>query len=232
MKKLTLHNISFTYGGQKNILKDFSLDITPGAITCLLGSSGCGKTTLLNIMGGLRQPAQGEMIGFNEEKIAYIFQETRILPWKTVIDNVVFPLLDKLPADEARTRAGLYLSNLGLKNELDLYPAQLSGGMKQRVAIARAFAYPSTLILMDEAFQGLDSILKNNILNSFLETWQDNQRTVIFVTHDIDEAILLGQEIIILGDQPLAIKKRIVREKQSSEMIKQVILESLTAAAF
>jgi NitT/TauT family transport system ATP-binding protein len=213
---LELQSVNKSFG-ERNILRDFSLAIDPGSITCLFGPSGCGKTTLLNIMGGIIKPDSGALIGFQEEQKSYIFQETRILPWKTVLENVLFPLKDKLPKPEALDHAHKFIRMVGLDQEENLYPYQLSGGMRQRVSIARAFAYPGSLILMDEAFQNLDNTLKNNILNAFLEIWKADGRTVVFVTHDIDEAIFLGQKIILLGGTPLKILNQVNASGQSKE---------------
>ncbi|HBB90762.1 MAG: hypothetical protein A2X22_00500 [Bacteroidetes bacterium GWF2_49_14] len=205
---LELKSVSKSFG-DRNILMDFSLAIDPGSVTCLFGPSGCGKTTLLNIMGGILKPDSGTLSGFQEEQKSYIFQETRILPWKTVLGNVLFPLKDKMPKHEALDHARKFTRMVGLDQEENLYPCQLSGGMRQRVSIARAFAYPGSLILMDEAFQNLDNTLKYNILNAFLEIWKADGRTVVFVTHDIEEAIFLGQQIILLGENPLKILRTI-----------------------
>lgn len=218
---LELQSVSKSFGG-RNILDGFNLSVLPGSITCLFGPSGCGKTTLLNIMGGILAPDSGKVTGFAEERISYIFQETRILPWKTVLGNVLFPLLDKMPREEALEHAHSVIRMVGLEKEEKLFPGQLSGGMKQRVSIARAFAFPGTLILMDEAFQSLDNTLKYNILNSFLEIWKKDRRTVIFVTHDMDEAIFLGQQIILLGDSPL----RILRTLSAGDEKKRELLIS------
>ncbi len=213
---LELKSVNKSFG-ERNILTDFSLSIAPGSITGLFGPSGCGKTTLLNIMGGILIPDSGLTTGFPDEKKSYIFQETRILPWKTVLGNVLFPLSDKMSPEESQVLAHRFLKMVGLEREENLYPHQLSGGMKQRVSIARAFAYPGTLILMDEAFQNLDSTLKYNILNAFLEIWKEDGRTVVFVTHDIDEAIFLGQKIILLGGTPLKILNQVNASGQSKE---------------
>jgi len=188
-------------------------------------SLGCGKTTLLNLIGGITQPDTGSLSGFDDEKTSYIFQETRILPWKTVLENVLFPLLDKLPGNEVLATARKFIRLVGLEREEAYYPYQLSGGMRQRVSIARAFAFPGSLILMDEAFQNLDNSMKYNILDSFLKIWKDDGRTVIFVTHDIDEAIKLGQEIIFLGDNPLRIIQSVSTSKKTSEEIKLMVRE-------
>jgi len=201
---LKLENITKFYG-DRLILDRFSLEFKPGSVTCLFGPSGCGKTTLLNLIGGVTAPDSGTISGFAAEMISFIFQETRLLPWKTVLGNVIFPLIDKLPEKQATEIARKFISMVGLENEAGLFPHQLSGGMKQRVSIARAFAYPGSLILMDEAFQNLDNTLKYNILDSFLKIWEVDRRTVVFVTHDIDEAIKLGQEIIFLNNSPLQV---------------------------
>jgi NitT/TauT family transport system ATP-binding protein len=221
---LQLQNIVKTYD-DRVILDQFSLEFKPGSITCLFGPSGCGKSTLLNLMGGIIQPDSGFVRGFTEESISYIFQETRILPWRTVLGNVIFPLVDKFPGNQALEIARKFIRLVGLEKEESLYPYQLSGGMKQRVSIARAFAFPSSLILMDEAFQNLDKILKYNILDSFLRIWKEDRRTVIFVTHDIDEAIKLGQEIIFLNHNPLKIVKSVSTAESSSEAVKSVVME-------
>lgn len=221
---LELDNITKSYGSRV-ILDHFSLQFKSGSITCLFGPSGCGKTTLLNLIGGIIPAGSGSVTGFGEEKISYIFQETRILPWKTVLGNVLFPLTDKLPVNQALETAMKFIRLVGLEMEKDFYPNQLSGGMKQRVSIARAFAFPGTLILMDEAFQNLDNVLKYNILDSFLKIWKEDGRTVIFVTHDIDEAIKLGQEIILLKDNPLKIIKSINMDERSPDDIKSSVRE-------
>jgi len=203
---LDLINISKSFG-DRTILDGFSLSVRPGSVTCLFGPSGCGKTTLLNIMGGILVPDSGMVTGFPEEQKSYIFQETRILPWKTVLGNVLFPLVDRMPRQEALDHARAMIRMVGLEKEEKLYPGQLSGGMKQRVSIARAFAFPGTLILMDEAFQNLDKTLKYNILNSFMEIWKKDGRTVVFVTHDMEEALYMGQQIVLLDDRPLRISR-------------------------
>lgn len=221
---LKLENITKAFN-DRLILSEFSLQVQPGSITCLYGPSGCGKTTLLNMMGGIKQPDTGSVTGFPEEKISFIFQETRLLPWKTVFENIRFPLLDKIPDGQARKIARKFIELVGLENEEGLYPHQLSGGMKQRVSIARAFAYPGSLILMDEAFQNLDNTLKYNILDSFLKIWKEDGRTVIFVTHDIEEAIKLGQEIIFLNHAPLQIIKSINITNDTAVAVRSAALE-------
>jgi NitT/TauT family transport system ATP-binding protein len=221
---LKLENINKSYVDRK-ILDQFTLEFHPGSITCLFGPSGCGKTTILNLIGGIIPPDNGKIIGLAEERISYIFQETRILPWETVLGNVLFPLKDKLPEGQAIKTARKFIELVGLEKEEKFYPSQLSGGMKQRVSIARAFAFPGTLILMDEAFQSLDNNLKYNILDSFLKIWKEDRRTVIFVTHDIEEAIRLGEEIVFLNQNPLRIVQSVNTSRESVENIKSTVRE-------
>lgn len=221
---LQLKKISKSYSG-RIVLQDFNLDFNRGTISCLFGPSGCGKTTLLDIMGGLIHADSGALEGFSNETISYIFQDTKILPWKTVLENVLFPLKDILPKKTAIATARKFIGMVGLDQSEHLFPAQLSGGMRQRVSIARAFAYPGSLILMDEAFQNLDTILKNNILNAFKEIWEVDRRTVIFVTHSIDEAMMLGQEIIFLNHSPLQVINTLDTLLNTPEQIKDYVRE-------
>ncbi len=218
---LKLENITKSLGNRK-ILDHFTMEFKPGSITCLFGPSGCGKTTILNLIGGMLAPDEGVVQGFGQEGISCIFQETRILPWKTVLGNVLFPLMDKMPHLQAHETARKFIRLVGLEKAEMLYPSQLSGGMKQRVSIARAFAFPGKVILMDEAFQSLDNTLKYNILDSFLRIWEEDGRTVIFVTHDIGEAIRLGQQIIFLNHNPLKIIRSVNTADETPDSINKI----------
>ncbi len=191
------------------LFSNFNLDFAEGEITCILGPSGGGKTTLLNIIAGLVEPNGGNLVGFNGKVLSYIFQDPRLLPWKTVQENIEFVLTDAYEQTQRQTIASRFIKLVELTGFASYYPSQLSGGMRQRVAIARAFAYPSDLILMDEPLKGLDVKLKMNLLKAFSRIWQADKRTVIFVTHDVDEALMLGNTIIVLGDIPIAVKARV-----------------------
>jgi NitT/TauT family transport system ATP-binding protein len=160
-------------------------------------------------MSGVSLPDAGTLEGFSGQTISYLFQETRLLPWKTVKQNVEFVLKDKLSWGQRTRIISETLEMVELSNFADYYPAQLSGGMKQRVAIARAFAYPSALLLMDEPFDGLDHQLKWTVMEAFLKLWQQERRSVFFVTHDINEALFLGEEIYVLTDRPACVKGKI-----------------------
>ena len=205
---IELKNLGFQYGNLE-IIKDLSLSIRRGRVTVLLGPSGCGKTTLLNLISGNLKPNSGIVEVPKNIKFSYIFQESRLLPWKNVEDNIKF-VLESLPNKEKDQKIKHLLSELELIDFRNYYPCQLSGGMKQRVAIARAFAYPSNTILMDEPFKGLDITLKFKLFELFNKVWRKEQRTAIFVTHDIQEAIQLGDDIILLTQKPVLVKKQYI----------------------
>ena len=189
--------------GDRVLFNDFNLALPEGQITCILGPSGCGKTTLLNILGGLTKPDSGLLNGFDNKTVSYIFQDPRLLPWKTVEENIAFVLDQSLPEAEKKKITGRFIRLVDLEGFADYYPAKLSGGMRQRVSIARAFAYPSGIILMDEPLKGLDITLKLNLIKAFSRIWSSDKRTVIFVTHDVEEALLLGDVIFVLSRSPV-----------------------------
>jgi len=194
--------------GEISLFRDFDITFPDGTITCILGPSGCGKTTLLNIIGNLCKPDSGILSGFDKSEISYIFQDPRLLPWKTVKENIKFVLPDSISEEEGEKLAGDFIRIVELEDFSDFYPAKLSGGMRQRVSIARAFAYPSDIILMDEPLKGLDLKLKLNLIRTFSRIWRSHKRTVVFVTHDVDEALLLGNEIIVFSRAPVHIEAR------------------------
>lgn len=201
-----LKNVNKTFGRQQ-VFHQFSISFNPGKISCLLGSSGCGKTTLLNLLSGALKCDAGVVEGMNGKRVAYVFQEPRLLPWRTVSGNLEFVLPSGWTADQKDATIRHQLERVNLENFSDFYPGKLSGGMKQRVSLARAFAFPSDIILMDEPFRGLDPILKKGLMEMALDLWNEEKRTVIFVTHDLDEAKFLGEEIFILGQSPVKIVK-------------------------
>lgn len=199
---LELQHISKAYGGI-TLFDDFSIAFEEGKITCILGPSGCGKTTLLNIIGGIVPPDSGSVNGFTDHRISYIFQDPRLLPWKTVRENIGFVLSHDLPKEERKSITDRFIRLVELENFADFYPAKLSGGMRQRVSIARAFAFPSEVILMDEPFKGLDIKLKLNLIRTFSRIWETDRRTVIFVTHDVEESLLLSNQILVMSPPPV-----------------------------
>ena len=209
---------------ETTIFKDFNLEIKKNTISCILGPSGCGKTTLLSIIGKTIKPDSGILNGFDNKTLSYIFQEPRLLPWKTVCDNISFVLNKTIDPKQKNEITLKYLNLVELNNFANHYPASLSGGMKQRVAIARAFAYPSDIILMDEPLKALDLKLKLNLIKAFRKIWTTDKRTVIFVTHDIEEALLLANEIYVFSKPPISIKEKFTlnsdqRNLQNPEII-------------
>jgi NitT/TauT family transport system ATP-binding protein len=215
---IQINNLYKSYDNLK-IFEDFNLKIESGQIICLLGPSGCGKTTLLNILSGIENYDKGNITGISDS-FSYIFQETRLLPWLTIEDNIKFVLKSNNNL-EITDIVNRYLDVVQLSEYKNYYPSQLSGGMKQRVSIARAFAYESDILLMDEPFKGLDFDLKKKLINAFLSLWKNDNRTVLFVTHDIDEAILISDIIYILDGRPVKVKNRlkidIPREERNTE---------------
>jgi len=204
---IEIKNINKKYSALE-VFRNFSASLPEGKISCILGPSGCGKTTLLNMIGGITKQDKGHIDFSNSKIISYIFQEPRLLPWKTVKGNIEFVIKD-LNDDEPLKNIDQYIKMVGLEAFEDYYPSSLSGGMKQRVSIARAFIYPSDIILMDEPLKTLDPRLKLNLMKIFLRIWQHDKRTVVFVTHDVDEALTLGEEIFIFSNPPVQIKENI-----------------------
>ncbi|MBS4020839.1 MAG: ABC transporter ATP-binding protein [Dethiobacter sp.] len=203
---LRLEKITIKYG-DLTIFENFSLEIPEQKVTCILGPSGCGKTTLLSIIGRILQPNHGHLIDFENKTISYLFQDLRLLDWKTVSGNLDFVLKDIYPDEERAKKINYYLKMVGLLKFRDYYPKSLSGGMKQRLAIARAFAYPSNILLMDEPFKALDLLLKMTLINDFVQLWLNDLRTVVFVTHDIEEALLAADQIYLFSKPPVRIIK-------------------------
>lgn len=213
---LSLRHIYKAFDGLQ-VLEDLTIEVEEKTLTCILGPSGSGKTTILNIIAGIIKPDAGQVVGFENRRVSYLFQETRLLKWKTVRGNLDFVLKDHLPAPIRQQTISRYLQMVGLEEFQDYYPEKLSGGMKQRVAIARAFAYPADILLMDEPFVGLDIQLKLSLMNSFLKLWLVERRSAFFVTHDIQEALLLGEEIFVLTPRPATIKGHFTLDIPHSE---------------
>ena len=224
---MKINNLSKSFTDNQ-VISDFSLDVKKNSIVCLIGPSGCGKTTLLNIIAGLVKQDSGTVEIDGEKRISYLFQEPRLLNNLTVLDNVAVPLKGD------RKKAAEILATAGLSDSLNKYPSELSGGMRQRVAIARAFSFPSSIILMDEPFQSLDIKIKNTLVDNFLKVWEENKKTVLWVTHDITEACLAADKIICLSSNPMKIvktynvkEKREVRTSQSVAEIGASVFKTL-----
>lgn len=202
-----------TRNGEMVALNGVDLDIEENEFVCVVGPSGCGKSTLLNIIGGLDSPTDGEILvdgkpvsGPSPER-GIVFQQYALFPWLTVEKNVEFglKLAGKSPA-ECRETAQKYLKIVGLEAFAKSYPKELSGGMKQRVAIARAYAVNPKVLLMDEPFGALDAQTRTQLQSELLNTWEEEQKTCFFITHDVEEAIILAQRVIIMCARPGRVK--------------------------
>ncbi len=181
--------------GDLQVLHDFSLAFPVGEISCLLGPSGIGKTTILNIIAGSVRPESGRVIGDSQGNLSYLFQESLLLPWLTALENVCYLMDDNRTKSSKEQEAQELLALMELEEFQDRYPVELSGGMARRVSLARALACPRPLMLLDEPFTGLDSELKSRIVPVVRERITREQRTVVLVTHDIDVAREIGRHL-------------------------------------
>ena len=202
---------SFTLEDGSNlvVLDHLSLDVADKEFVCVLGSSGCGKTTLLRLIAGLDQEREGQIILDGEvmqspsPKVGFVFQEYSLFPWRTVIDNIAFGLeMNRIGREERYRIAERYLNLVGLEQFKNSYPSELSGGMRQRIAVARALALEPVLLLMDEPFGALDAQTRNILQKELLEIWENTKKTIIFITHSVDEAVFLADRIIVLTPRP------------------------------
>ena len=195
-------------------LKDINLTIETGEFVSFVGPSGCGKTTTLRIIEGFEKPTEGsvkddgELVTGPSNQRGFIFQNYSLFPWLNVIDNVIFGLgINGKPEKESKKRAMEYLKTVGLEDFAERYPSELSGGMKQRVAIIRSLINDSKSLLMDETFSALDIQTKHKLQNQILKICKEQKKTIIFVTHDIDEAVYLSDRIVVFSRRPGMIKK-------------------------
>ncbi len=199
-------NVSQSYD-EKHIFRNFSYEFPNGKITAIMGGSGVGKTTLLKIIAGLTNYT-GEIQ--KEGEISYVFGETSLIPSLTVRQNLNFAVSHVIPCKEEReTLIKDILAEVELIDEIDNYPHQLSTGMAQRVSIARGFLYPSSTIIMDEPFRGLDTALKTKLEKLLLKLLSKDKKTVIFITHDVTEAVLIADKVIVVDGRPIEVKGEI-----------------------
>jgi sulfonate transport system ATP-binding protein len=204
---LILDRVGKTYPNGVHALGGVSLDVALGEIVAVIGGSGCGKSTLLRAIGGLDPPSDGavlldgEQIVAPHEKIGIIFQEPRLLPWLNVADNVGFGLGAR-PKSERRQRVAAALMRVGLSDKAAVWPRELSGGQAQRVAIARALVPRPEVLLLDEPFSALDAFTRTDLQDHLLDLWADAKPTLILVTHDVEEAIVLADRIMVMRPRP------------------------------
>lgn len=198
-------------GSEIAALHNVTFSAQPGEFICLVGPSGCGKSTLLRILAGLLQPTSGS-VTFGSENMsrrpstALVFQENGVFPWMTVSENVAFGLeMQRVPLNERQRRAHELLRDVGLQGFEHSYPNELSVGMRQRVGVARAFISDVQLLLMDEPFGALDALTKRTMQLELLRLWRHHRHTLVFVTHDVDEAVALGDRIVVFTRRPAAV---------------------------
>ncbi|MFC5502984.1 ABC transporter ATP-binding protein [Lysinimonas soli] len=215
MPDIDFQHVSKTFGSKGfQALHDVSLTIEDGEFVTVVGPSGCGKSTLLNIAAGLLQADSGNvMVGKDVVRGPHpdrgvIFQQYALFPWMTVQKNVEFgPKLARVPAKERAERARHYIDLVGLGDFANALPKTLSGGMKQRCAIARAYAADPKILLMDEPFGALDALTRVHMQENLLRTWSEERRTVMFVTHDVDEAVYLANRVVVMESRPGRIRE-------------------------
>jgi NitT/TauT family transport system ATP-binding protein len=199
-------------GKRTHVLDDISLEVRPGEFVCLLGPSGCGKSTLLNAMAGFLSPTSGEIrvdgvaVRKPDPRRIFVFQERGAFPWLTVEGNIGFGLF-KLSRAEREQRIAHYVKMVGLEGFEKTYPHELSGGMKQRLEVARALAVNPDMLFLDEPFGALDSITRLIMRGELLRIWEAERKTIIFVTHDIDEAVQLADRVVVMSARPAKIQR-------------------------
>lgn len=205
MAELEVRNVTFSYDGENKILNNVNLKLNDGELVCLLGVSGGGKTTLFNIIAGLLEPQQGQVLLNGEDitgqsgKVSYMLQKDMLLPYRTVEDNVALPLIIKgMKKKEAREKVGGYFEEFGIEGTQKRYPVELSGGMKQRAALLRTYLFSAQVALLDEPFSALDTLTKSEMHRWYLDVMDRIRLSTLFITHDVDEAILLSDRIYLL----------------------------------
>jgi NitT/TauT family transport system ATP-binding protein len=213
--KLSVHDVSMTFrtdGKETSVLEAVNLDIREGEFVCLLGPSGCGKSTLLNIVAGFLKPSsgkvaiEGEVVKGPDRRRIFVFQERGVFPWLTVEGNIGFGLYD-LSKKERAERIAHYVQLVGLKGFEQAYPQELSGGMKQRLEVARALAVNPDVLFLDEPFGALDSITRLVMRGELLRIWEAEKKTILFVTHDIEESVQLADRVVVMTARPAQIRR-------------------------
>ena len=232
MTKISIEGVSKSFNDAGPALHGVNLKLAANSFTCLLGPSGCGKSTLLNMIAGFLHPTTGRVAvdgidvnGPGADR-GVVFQEYALFPWRTAAQNVAFgPMLKRLPKPQQLETAQRYLALVGLAGHGAKYPSELSGGMKQRVAIARALANAPSVLLMDEPFGALDAQTREVLQEELLRIWQQERKTVVFVTHSISESVFLSDRVVVMATRPGAVKEVIdiplphPRDRSSPEFV-------------
>jgi ABC-type nitrate/sulfonate/bicarbonate transport system ATPase subunit len=213
--KVELRDLSVSFdveGRRVEVLNHVDLTVADGEFVCILGPSGCGKSTLLNVVAGFLPPSGGEVridgeaVRGPSRKRVFVFQERGVFPWLTAAGNIGFGLA-ALPRVEREARVGHYVELVGLQGFENAYPHELSGGMKQRVEVARALAVGPDVLFLDEPFGALDSITRLQLRAELLRIWRAERKTILFVTHDIEESVQLADRIVVMTARPAAIRR-------------------------
>jgi len=213
--KLRVENLNVVFardGKSTPVLQDINLEVSEGEFVCVVGPSGCGKSTLLNVLGGFLSPTSGsvsidgETVRGPDPRRIFVFQERGVFPWLTVEGNIGFGLF-KLSPQERQQRVAYYIKMVGLQGFEEAYPSELSGGMKQRLEVARALAVNPDVLYLDEPFGALDSITRHTMRAELLRIWEAERKTIVFVTHDIDEAVQLADRVMVMSARPAVIQQ-------------------------
>ena len=217
MNRLEARNITYSYDNKVNVIENIQLSVGEGEIVCLLGVSGGGKTTLFNVISGLNRPQQGEILLDGEDitgvpgKISYMRQKDLLLPYRTIEANAALPLIIRgVKKKEAIAKVNPYFAEFGLEGTQKMYPSELSGGMRQRAALLRTYMASNSVALLDEPFSALDTLTKSEMHRWFLNVMEKIDLSILFITHDIDEAILISDRIYLLGGKPGTITDEII----------------------
>lgn len=217
MNRLEARNITYSYDNKVNVIENIQISVGEGEIVCLLGVSGGGKTTLFNVISGLNRPQQGEILLDGEDitgvpgKISYMLQKDLLLPYRTIEANAALPLIIRgVKKKEAIAKVNPYFAEFGLEGTQKMYPSELSGGMRQRAALLRTYMASNSVALLDEPFSALDTLTKSEMHRWFLNVMEKIDLSILFITHDIDEAILISDRIYLLGGKPGTITDEII----------------------
>lgn len=217
MNELIIKDVSFSYTGGENVIENINLSLKEGELVSILGVSGCGKSTLFNVVSGLRKARTGTITLAGEDitgkpgKISYMLQKDLLLPYRTIEDNVALPLiLSGMRKKEARAQVQDGIKRFGLDGAQKKYPSELSGGMRQRAALLRTYMFSSKAALLDEPFSALDTLTKSEMHAWYLKVMDEIKLSTLFITHDIDEAILLSDRICLMTGKPATISEEII----------------------
>ena len=221
MKVLELENISFSYDGGIPLLKDISFSLEKNEFLSIVGSSGCGKSTIIKLIAGIEKADKGNIKGLTT---GYMPQRDLLLPWRTVLENIMLPVeLKKKDKEEGKKKAVAYLEKLHLAEYKDKLPHELSGGMRQRVSFLRTLLTEADILLLDEPFSALDAITKEYLQKWLLDTLKEFNKSIIFITHDINEALFLSDRSLVCKDKPLDSFAEFIVPKDKEENVDKIL---------